>query len=138
MVHGCQQVLAIDPDLWLHTDLTKELRGKGIAVLVASNSYVALQAVADGFKPDAVLVDFAAEDAGVAQLLRHVKSAHATLIIALVPEASLVRIGPFPDRVLHRPFQVKNVIAALDALCSPRSGFDGPAQNSTPSRTSCL
>lgn len=117
MAHGCRQVLVVDPESWLHTDLIRALRSENIGVLLASTSDLAMQAVQDGFQPDGVLVDFATKDSGTARLLRHVKSAYSAFIIALVPNISVARIGPIPDRQLRKPSHVKELIAHLDDLC---------------------
>ncbi len=125
MTHGRQQVLVIDPEPWLHVDVTRALRGHDVAVLSASNSELGLQAVEDGFQPDAILIDLTANDSGTARLLRHVKSVHAAWVIAVVPDAHVDRIGPIPDRHLSKPLQVEELIAALEDLCGARrSLFD--------------
>jgi DNA-binding response OmpR family regulator len=119
MAHRCQHVLVIDPEPWSHVDLTRALRSQNLAVLSASNSDAALQALGKGLKPDAVLVDFDARDPDTARLLRFVKS-HAASIIALVPDVPLSRIGPMADRYLLKPLHVEGLIAALNELFASR------------------
>ena len=131
----CQQTLVVDSEPWLHTDLIRALRRQNIAVLSVSTSDIALQAVGDGFAPDAVLIDFATKDPNTARLLRHVKSVHGASIIALVPDVPLARIGPTPDRYVLKPLRVHALMAILDDLHAPRRS---PADQCSDSRLARL
>ena len=85
-------------------------------------SALALQAVEGGYRPDAILVDFVAEDAGSAEFLRRAKSSYAVPIIAISPGSTQWKIGPTVDRELHECFNANELLTVLDELCnSPRS-----------------
>jgi chemotaxis response regulator CheB len=87
-----------------------------------SGSDAAFQAMEGGFNPDAVLIDLAVKDTCVAEFLRCVKATYAVPVIAVSPGPILERIGPTADRELHEFFDVRDLLAVLDELCtSPRS-----------------
>ncbi len=105
-----------NPDL--QVGLSNALRQEDVSVLCVNRSDLALQALAEGFRPDAILIDFGEEDIGSAEFLRLVKSSCPVPVIAFSPDADLCRIGPAPDRELHKPFQVRALLSVLDELCS--------------------
>ncbi len=118
MTHRCQKVLVVDRNADLQAGLSNALGEEGVSVLSVSRSDLALQVLAEGFRPDAILIDFGEEDIASAELLRVVKSSCPVPVIAFSPEGVLCRIGPAPDRELHKPFQVRVLLAVLDELCS--------------------
>ncbi len=122
MTNRCQQILVVDRDPDFQIGLADALGHEGVTVLSVNCCALALQAVEGGFCPDAILVDFVAEDAGSAEFLRRVKANYAVPIIAISPGPTQWRIGPTVDRELHEPFDARELLAVLDELCtSPRS-----------------
>lgn len=91
-------------------------------MLSVNRADLALQALGEGFRPDAILIDFSEEDIASAEFLRIVKLSYPVPVIAFSPDSALCRIGPLPDRELHKPFLVRSLLSVLDELCSsPRS-----------------
>ena len=87
MTYRCQRVLVVDRDPDFQTGLAQALRRNGVATLSVSGSDLALRAIEDGFKPDAILIDFEAEDTCCAEFLRRAKSTSAVPVIATLAEA---------------------------------------------------
>lgn len=129
MRHRYHRIMVVDRDPDFQLGLAGALRYEGVAVLSVDRSDAALQVMAGGYRPDAIVMDFTTEDIGSAGLLRYVKTSEAIPVIALSPGAALWRIGPIADRELRvsEHFDVRTLLAALDGICTPPRS-SGPAR----------
>ena len=122
MISRCQRILVVARDPDFQIGLADALGHNGVAVLSVNCSALALRAVQGGYRPDAILVDFVAEDADSAEFLGRAKSSYAVPIIAISPGPTQWKIGPTVDRELPESFNVSELLTVLDELCnSPRS-----------------
>jgi len=122
MTHRCQRILVVNRGAASQIGFADALRWEGIAVQSVNGSGLALEAIEGGATPDAILIDLAGKDTCVAEFLRRVKATYAVPVIAISSGSSQCRIGPTADRELHEPFDVRELLAVLDELCtSPRS-----------------
>ena len=122
MTHRCQRILVVNRGAASRVAFADDLCREGLAVHFVNGSDVAFQAIAGCVKPDAILIDLAVKDIGVAEFLRRAKATHAVPIIAISPGPIMERIGPTADREVHEFFDGKELLAVLDDLCtSPRS-----------------
>jgi CheY-like chemotaxis protein len=113
------QVLLVDGSPSLFCSLGDVLRTFGLSVLAVRESDQALDALDDGFTPDAIVVHFAAGDAKAAELLRYAKSKRALPVVSISPPEAEgpPRIGPRPDREMGKHTQVAELVSMLDGMC---------------------
>jgi DNA-binding response OmpR family regulator len=124
MQHRYQRILLVDRDRDFQIGLADALRREDVVVLSVNGCDLALQVIEDGYRPDAIVVDLALRDISSAELLRYASS-HAVPAVAISPGPATWKIGPTADRELHEPFDIRELLAVLDQLCSsPRSPAD--------------
>jgi CheY-like chemotaxis protein len=115
-------VLHVDDEQVVRDSLALVLRGHGYALANAASGSVALQLVAEGFRPDILIVDFYLEDelngADVAQQVR-LNLGYSPPVIMLTgnpTDAELPWITDAPVWLARKPLNPRLLLAALPGL----------------------
>ncbi len=117
---SARRVLVVDDEFSSAEVLALVLREEGYEVTVASNGRQALDAL-ERAAPDAIVTDYMMPVMNGAEMLRRVRAdpRYARIPVVLmsgVPEERLAGFDGRYDRFLHKPFDIAQLMQALQAL----------------------
>ncbi len=122
MAIECERVLVIDDDPEFLSSVGDCLEAEGVEVVLANDGDAAFQALAAGFRPDAILLDVVlGEGPPAEQVFAQMRQDPRT---AGVPIAIMTGSPQFAarfrqaDAVLRKPFDLQKLYRVLDSLCA--------------------
>ncbi len=135
----CKRVLLVDDEPEILEALAEILESEGVIVAIAHGVDEALDRLAAGFHPSAVITDLMMPMRSGEELvddLRHRPGGERLPIVAISASAQMLsRVDERADASLQKPFTISALFDTLDPLCaSPRpwTGGSGPAQWTAP------
>jgi signal transduction histidine kinase/ActR/RegA family two-component response regulator len=125
-------ILVVDDDPDVRAFLRESLDSLGYAAVIAESGSVALKTL-ERISPDAMILDFAMPEMNGAELAKRIRALRPGLPIIFASgyseSAAISSVGSDRSRILHKPFKVHELQAALGELLADQAG---PKASSAP------
>lgn len=112
----------------LRDSLVKLLEGRAHTIVVARETLAALALMRAGLEPDLILADWRMTHGGGEKLIRALRAAAETKntpVIVLTGDVGVELPEDAVTRVVSKPFEVDNLVSAIQAFCP--ASLEAPA-----------